>query len=344
MRRALVREFAALPESHVLMTLDDRFPHEPGPWQTIPVSAGNERPRLKILAADADYTLVIAPETDRLLFDRARLIDQVGGQSLGSTPEAIATAGNKLQTFERLYRANVSTPPTRVVNPARGWPQRWRFPASTLAPILGNSQSLDNPTTRDDTDDRDDTDAEIEHPVVLKPIDGAGSLDTYRLEGESAWPDPDWQPELAIVQPWVPGTARSASVLVSGVGRPHILGFANQEIQVDRQQVSYRGSIAPVRFHEAEVEAISQAVGAIPGLRGWVGVDYVLNEHQSPVVLEINPRPTTSLVSFLSFLKPGDLARSWIGLIDGELDRFPDEIYNEIRKHYDDSKSTKITL
>jgi hypothetical protein len=54
MRRAIARDFAAVPGVRVVVTLDDRFPHEPGPWEVVRVGPGAEEAEFARLAARAD--------------------------------------------------------------------------------------------------------------------------------------------------------------------------------------------------------------------------------------------------------------------------------------------------
>ena len=51
------------------MTLDERLSDEPGPWTVVRVRAGEEPESLARLAAEADYTLVVAPEFEGILFE-----------------------------------------------------------------------------------------------------------------------------------------------------------------------------------------------------------------------------------------------------------------------------------
>ena len=58
---------------------------------------------------------------------------------------------------------------------------------------------------------------------------------------------------------------------------------------------------------------LRRAVASIPGLRGFVGVDFLWNPARcEAVVLEINPRPTTSFVGLSRLLPAGWLARAWL--------------------------------
>ena len=56
-----------------------------------------------------------------------------------------------------------------------------------------------------------------------------------------------------------------------------------------------------------------RVVESIPGLRGFVGVDFLWDEaRRQATVLEINPRPTTSCVGLTRLLPPGQLADAWL--------------------------------
>ena len=308
-RRALAEDFAAVPGCRVTMTLDTRFPIEHGPWEVVRVGPGEEIATLQRLAALVEWTLAVAPETDGLLFERARTLDRGGRCSIGSSPEAIAAAGNKLVVHDRLQRAGVATPPTRASAFDEPWPAR--------IPV-----------------------GEVERHWVLKPFDGAGSLRTYRIGAGDGWPDPQWRPRVAVLQPWIIGEPRSASLIVSTLGRPHILGFGKQRIAIGADgRVSYKGGTAPIPFVEDELRMVSRVVRAFPGLRGWVGIDYVACPDGSMVVVDVNPRPTTSIIAYRSILEAGTLADALLGLAtrgdrtlpSGMLDRIRDAQARPVR-------------
>jgi predicted ATP-grasp superfamily ATP-dependent carboligase len=53
----------------------------------------------------------------------------------------------------------------------------------------------------------------------------------------------------------------------------------------------------------AQLEAVAAGlVAAIPGLRGYVGVDFILDASATPVVLEVNPRLTSAYVGLSALL------------------------------------------
>jgi predicted ATP-grasp superfamily ATP-dependent carboligase len=281
MRRALVEDFAAAPGVRVLMTLDHRLPDEPGPWTTVRVEPGQEPATFARLAAEADYTLVVAPETDGILADRSRTIEEVGGRSLGASPEAIRLAGDKWATYLRWLDHAVATPPTRRIDSGEPLP-------------------------------------DLLTAVVVKPIDGAGSIATFRIDRPgAALPEEVTGPEAALVQPFVPGTPMSASFLVDADGRAHLVGLTRQRVEVGKGRFEYRGGVAPYGDPGLADEP-RHALEPVRGLRGWVGVDFLWDEENGrATMLEINPRVTTSYVGLRGALPRGELAGAWLAAVAG---------------------------
>ncbi len=165
--------------------------------------------------------------------------------------------------------------------------------------------------------------ADFSYPAVLKPIDGAGTMDTYLVTEAGACPVPARSMGSALLQPYAQGVPMSASFLVGADGRAHPIAAGRQEIAIEHGRFHYRGGTVPVEPLGLEVAA--QAVAAVPGLAGFVGVDYVWDDvAKCGVVLEINPRPTTSMVGLTRAAgrSPGSLARRWLeGLIESDPDR-----------------------
>jgi hypothetical protein len=91
MRRSIAADFSALPRSsvRVVVTLDVRLPHDPGPWQTEPIAPGNYGGRLRALARAADFTVLIAPETRGILAGLTRDLARDGVRLLGSSADAV---------------------------------------------------------------------------------------------------------------------------------------------------------------------------------------------------------------------------------------------------------------
>jgi predicted ATP-grasp superfamily ATP-dependent carboligase len=107
-----------------------------------------------------------------------------------------------------------------------------------------------------------------------------------------------------VVQPFIPGTPMSASFLVGSDGEAWLIGVGVQQTVVRDGRFNYLGGTLPTPCPEA-VPLLKRAVEAIAGLRGFVGVDFIWSADKRHVmILEINPRPTTSYVG-LSYLFSG---------------------------------------
>jgi predicted ATP-grasp superfamily ATP-dependent carboligase len=289
MRRAIAQDFASIPllPTRVIVTLDFRLPDDAGPWEIVRVGE-EEVETVRSLASQADFTLIIAPETKGILQDWAVELERGRIRSLGSTPTAIGVTGDKLRSAERLTENGIATPPTR---------------------LLGSEPHLP---------------IDAVYPAVLKPIDGAGSLDTYLVESaESRRPG---KPQLAscLFQPYIPGTAMSASYLVDEAGDPHLIGIGTQNLVIRQGRIEYLGGEIP-DIRAVDDTSLRSAIRAVPGLRGFVGVDFVLDERTGAVtVIEINPRPTTSCVGLSEVLPSGHLARAWLAACGGPFAHRPD--------------------
>jgi predicted ATP-grasp superfamily ATP-dependent carboligase len=277
MRRALVSDFSAVTGTRVLYTLDARLPPEHG---SIPIHHDPIETLLQ-LSAEVDHTILIAPETGGVLRDLALGIEAAGGKSLGSSPGAIDLAADKNRLGAHLASRNIPTPASRVVLPSLGLPR------------------------------------DACYPSVLKPIDGAGSVDTFFVESAddpivSAFPG-----EVGLLQPFIQGEPRSVTFLVSPSGQAILVGVARQRMSLSDGRFGYLGG----RLLDEEIShdhPTRRAIRSIPGLCGLVGVDYIDRSPPDPAaILEINPRPTTSCVGLISALGPGQLASTWLRLVDG---------------------------
>ena len=74
------------------------------------------------LAAEADWSFVIAPETDGVLLKLAEEVERVGGRLLGPSPAAIALTSDKYALYKHWRKFGIRTPKTVL------WPElpkRW---------------------------------------------------------------------------------------------------------------------------------------------------------------------------------------------------------------------------
>jgi tyramine---L-glutamate ligase len=225
---------------------------------------------------DADWTLVIAPETGGILEAIARRVLTAGGRLLGPSPEAIRLTSDKLELAEHLRARGVPTP-------------------MTVLPFGGIDPTF---------------------PSVLKPRDGAGSQDTFLVRDQAELEQ--LLPTLAgemIVQPFAAGRAASVAFLI-GPNRMVSLLPCGQELSND-DRLHYLGGGLPLPedLERRASELAQLAVRTVEGLFGYVGVDLVLG--QNDVVIEINPRLTTSYLGLRQACRE-NLAGAMLRIAEGE--------------------------
>jgi predicted ATP-grasp superfamily ATP-dependent carboligase len=198
-----------------------------------------------------DAALIIAPETGGTLSAITALVEQSGKLLLGSSSRATDMAADKLLLPQTLASVGCKVPATRP------WP----------------CASSDN---------------EGKEKWVLKPRRGAGCegiVLTTCLRTTPAFTDE------YVLQPWVKGTDASVSLIV-GARQALVLSVNYQKLNFV-SHLHYEGGAIPLE-HPMCSEAIAcarKAVDAIPGLRGFVGIDMVLAQDEV-YVIEVNPRIT----------------------------------------------------
>ena len=289
MRRAVAADFAAVrrPGALVIVTLDRRLGDDPGPWEIVRIGEEEAGTRLIYLAREADYTVLIAPETNGVLAGLTRKLEAAGARTLGCSAGSIELTGNKVRLGEWLRARGVSTPSCRMIVPALGLPE------------------------------------DVPYPAVLKPIDGAGSVDTFWIADRDGLPAAARELPVGLLQPFHHGVPMSASFLVTADQEAWLVGLGRMRIAIREGRFVYRGGVMPIRCPEA-VPRLREAVESIPGLRGFVGVDYLWEPARREVtVLEINPRPTTSYVGLRRLLPEGCLARAWLAACGVHVDSHP---------------------
>lgn len=205
---------------------------------------------------------VIAPESEAIL---AGLCRSIGPERwLGCTPEAIGIAASKSATLAHLTSHDIPTP----LNP-----DSWPVPPDT--PHQASRW-------------------------VVKPDDGAGSEDT-RIFADAvlarAWQTTQREAGRNFtLEPWIDGTPLSLSLACTDA-ECTLLGINRQLIEIVDGEVRYRGVQANAQALDTAaahlLDALAQRIHrALPGLRGFVGVDLVRRPNGAPVVIEINPRLT----------------------------------------------------
>jgi predicted ATP-grasp superfamily ATP-dependent carboligase len=262
---ALVKDVAALDGIEIVLLRDSRLAPMavPGACRVIQV---DENPWAVWRAAieQVDAVWPIAPETGGALLRLSELVSRAGRTLIGSRPRSVSLTTSKRATAGHLASHRVAVVPTVR---ARG--------------VM--HQGL----------------PDGKHGWVVKPDDGAGAEATRlfrRADELRRWLATSSGADNLVVQPYMPGVAASLSVLCRG-GRAWLLSCNRQVIAIENDAFRFRGCVVGGLEHRRPFCAsIAAAVSsAIPDLWGYVGIDFV-DCDSGPVVLEVNPRLTTSYV------------------------------------------------
>ena len=261
MRDALLADLADLPEIAVSLTRDSRCPWPPSHnaiRRIEPRTDENSMTLYQRALADADAVWPIAPESDHVLEQLAVRARTAGKRVLLSDAASLTICASKYATAQVLRAVGVNVVPTfRASDSLASWPGPW----------------------------------------VSKPDDGAGGA------GIRLWPNCraalqalclDSQ-HPCVIQPWCPGENLSLS-LFCGNGAVLLLAVNRQQVSWHHNGVALDGlSVNALPRGSEDYQALArQIVHALPGLRGYIGVDLIRSEDGPLTVLEINPRLTTS--------------------------------------------------
>lgn len=221
------------------------------------------------LSRTSDGTYVVAPELNDLLGARCRRVVELGGQLLNSDARSIQACSDKLETGRRLLESGIPTIDAQPLHEFDPFAATW--------------------------------------PVVVKPRFGAGSQETHlvrdAVELSSVQQHFDAGALLgqAIVQPYVPGRALSAAVIVRDDRSVDVWPVAEQRLSGDGRFRYLGGRLPALGVSAGIVQDVALgAVRVFSGLRGYVGVDLLLPDASPdrPLVVELNPRLTTSYIGY----------------------------------------------
>ena len=149
--------------------------------------------------------------------------------------------------------------------------------------------------------------------AVYKPIDGAGTSDTYILDNEKNIINTlSKKRSRFFLEEWVEGAAYSVS-LNCNLSDFEILSINKQYITSNHLGKLFYGGVKPVqnkmlkKLYEGILPIVSLIVANINGLRGFIGIDFILKENSQISIIEINPRLTCSYIG-ISKYKKGNVA------------------------------------
>lgn len=272
MLSAAVDDFQALPGCEVFVLRDHRLSEDVPGAHTAVVGPGESCDTgLEALAGTIHSALFIAPENDEILFSLCQRYSKQPFRLMNAEPQTIRLTSHKLATYRYLLGHEISQVPT--------------CRAADIGSLRGDR-------------------------FVMKPEDGVGCTgisllgDRYELQAAAAGPDR----EHVIFQPYVQGVHASLSLLCWD-GACHVLSCNRQKVREEGGSLQWAGcrvgAFEPRKF----AGFASRVARALPGLRGYVGVDAIIAGEEI-LLVEINPRLTTSYVGLGSAL--GENPAQWI--------------------------------
>ena len=310
MRGALLEDLASIGDHEIVAATDVRFVRPvPHGVDLVPVvgralsgapgEPGRARPTFETfdsLVNWCDAVWLIAPETDRCLELLAARVERTGRMLLGSAAAAVKVAADKSRLPARLARIGIGHPETSLLPPGAH--------AGRAARGIG-------------------------YPVVVKPARGAGCHGVRLARGarelEVAIAAANRPPSLLqlrrpgrlVMQRYIPGQPASVSLLADG--RRAVPLAVNEQRICAGAAFAYRGGSTPLDHPlvSAAADVAMRTCAAIPGLRGYVGVDLVLTG-AGPVVIEVNPRLTMAYLGVRAVLD-GNLAALALAACGGTL-------------------------
>lgn len=273
MLTALVQDLNELPQLELVILRDSRL-------DSITIDADNIPPQYywvnnpehfsdqwQHCLTEVEAVVIIAPETKGQLIRIQQGILDHHQIYLGCSQQATAICSNKLLCYQHLLTHNIATPITYTA-------LTWRNDFS--------------PSSR----------------LIIKPIDGAGCLDTLLFDnafGAQCYLKKVPANKIAsiIIQPYIQGKAISLSLFINHK-KAILLTINEQHINHENKQLIFDScsvnTISETEFPRSVAQKLADNIrDAIPGLWGFVGIDLVLSS-SGPIVIEINPRMTTSYV------------------------------------------------
>ena len=223
------------------------------------VAPGDDRAALVAAASRADWTLIVAPESDGILLDRVRAVRAAGGRVLAPAEGLIATAADKQATIDVLAARGLPVPAGRSLAAGEPIPAGFHLPAVRKARVGCGGEALEMIRRRE------------AHPAGIPT-----RLETM-ASGVPIGVSLICGPSSAVALP--PMRQRFTTDTA-----PRYLG---SDLLVD-EAAATRATALAIR-----------AAAALDSDAGWLGADLILgrrSDGRDDRVLEVNPRLTTSFV------------------------------------------------
>jgi len=244
---------------------------------------------IKAFADQVDYALTLAPESKGILKDLSSIIVNSQATFLGSKPDSIEQAGDKLKTMNLAKELGLNVP-------------------ATFSPSYNDSF------------DKIQSEVDV---LIVKPIDGVGCQGLtkvtnpkdlgFGLQAAHAVTSMD----NCIVQEFIEGTPISTSLLVND-DKVVPISINHQNLRLDSMKKSgdYLGGEVPYSIPKYNDEIFETSVKLVEqmNLNGFIGVDLVVGE-EGVFVIEVNPRVTVPFIA-INELANRNVAKELIEIVE----------------------------
>jgi predicted ATP-grasp superfamily ATP-dependent carboligase len=250
------------------------------------VPAGGEIDVLVAAARAADWTVIVAPETDGILRTRVAAVRAAGARVLGASEPFITIAADKQATANALAAGGVPVPAGRTLAAGEDLPDGFHMPAvRKLRDGVGCEGFALLTSARD-----------------AGPVSSATRLEAFA-------------PGMPVGVSCIcgPGVIESLPPMRQRFTAAGPLRYLGSELLE-----SHAAADRATRLARRAVAAVAHAAGGSEPV-GWVGVDMILgarDDGRADRVLEVNPRLTTSFVG-LAAAWPRSLVRTMLDMAAG---------------------------
>jgi predicted ATP-grasp superfamily ATP-dependent carboligase len=269
-----------------------------------------------------DACLPIAPEENNLLHDITMIIEQEDVKVLGSSSNAVKITTNKFDMYNSL---------------------------KGKIPVIKTEKLFFKDLNKKSFIEEYGSIFKEGISKVVKPADGVSStgvmvVNSFKeLKMSCTYLSALTQLPYCIIQEHVLGVAASVSLLSNGkTAVPLSLNF--QDVRLNSGEIDYNGGSIPLEHElsDSAKETAKRAVESIEGLRGFVGVDIILDGDENSVhLVEINSRLTTPYVALRKIINL-NLGIVILNALNGEL---PSEVFlNGKVNFYKEGNSLKVDV
>ena len=237
-----------------------------------------------------DACLFIAPEEDYILYKLTDLIERKGVKILGSNSKAVKICSDKYKTY-KLLRDKVPIIKTDKI----------------YFNQLNTSKELDELFSSNSK-------------KIIKPADGVSCSGVYMVNSykqlKRCAARIDTTLPYFIMQNYIEGVSCSVSLLSNGKNAVSL--SLNAQNIIKDNGFGYSGGYVPLnhRLSQKARDIAEKTVESIPGIKGYVGVDLILNDKVH--VVEVNSRITTPYIALKKIIN-FNLGKAIINSVNGKL-------------------------